>query len=133
MTDTGPTSIPALSAATAERHGDQLAAVDGDTRLTWSELHDRARTFGAALLASGVEPGDRVALWAPNSAEWIVAAHGLFQAGAVLVPVNTRFKGAEAADILARSRARARCRRTYTMSVEQARISATSSLDSSSR
>ena len=47
-----------------------------------------------------------MAIWAFNSAEWIVAALGLFQAGAVLVPVNTRFKGAEAADILRRSRAR---------------------------
>ena len=56
---------------------------------------------------SGIEPGDRVAIWAFNSAEWIVAVLGIFQAGAVLVPVNTRFKGVEAADILARSRARA--------------------------
>ncbi len=106
---TGPAweSIPAMAAATAERAGDRLAVVDGDTRLTWAELHDQARTFGAALVASGVEPGDRVALWAPNSAEWIVAALGLFSAGAVLIPVNTRFKGAEAAEILARSRARA--------------------------
>src|SRR5690606_1219062 len=42
----------------------------------------------------------------PNSAEWVISVLGLFQAGAVLVPVNTRFKGAEAADILGRSRAR---------------------------
>lgn len=100
-------SIPAMAAATAERCGDRLAVVDGHTRLTYSELHDEARSFGAALVASGVEPGDRVALWAPNSAEWIVAVLGLLQAGGVLVPVNTRFKGVEAADILARSRARA--------------------------
>jgi acyl-CoA synthetase (AMP-forming)/AMP-acid ligase II len=107
MSTHGWESIPAMVAATAERAGDRLAVADGDTRLSWAELHDEARTFGAALVASGVEPGDRVALWAPNSAEWIVAALGLFSAGAVLVPVNTRFKGGEAADILARSRARA--------------------------
>jgi acyl-CoA synthetase (AMP-forming)/AMP-acid ligase II len=106
MTDDGATSVPALLAASVERHGDQVAVVDGDTRMTWSDLQDRARTFGAALVAAGVGPADRVALWAPNSAEWIVAAHGLFLAGATLVPVNTRFKGAEAADILARSRAK---------------------------
>ena len=64
-------------------------------------------TFGAALVASGVAPGDRVAIWAPNGVEWVVALFGLLQAGATLVPVNTRFKGVEAADILARSRARA--------------------------
>ena len=74
--------------------------------LTYAELFDEARTFAAALVASGVEPGDRVAIWAFNSAEWVVAALGLWQAGAVLVPINTRFKGGEAADILPRSRAR---------------------------
>jgi AMP-binding enzyme len=100
-------SIPAMAAATAERFGDRLAVADGDTRLTWAELHDQAQTFGAALVASGVQPGDRVALWAPNNLRWIVAVLGLWQAGAVLVPVNTRFKGVEAADILTRSRARA--------------------------
>jgi acyl-CoA synthetase (AMP-forming)/AMP-acid ligase II len=99
-------SIPALLEATVARGGDRLAVVDGDTRLTWSDLQERARTFGAALVAEGVAPGDRVALWAPNGVEWIVAVHGLFQAGATLVPVNTRFKGAEAADILGRSRAK---------------------------
>jgi HIP---CoA ligase len=100
-------SIPATSAAAAERFGDRLAVADGATRLTFAELHDEAGRFGAALVASGVAPGDRVALWAPNSARWIVAVLGLLRAGAVLVPVNTRFKGTEAADILARSHARA--------------------------
>jgi HIP---CoA ligase len=103
---TGAT-IPAVTAAAAARYGDRLAVADGDTRLTYGELLARARGFGGALVASGVEPGDRVALWAPNGAEWIVAVLGLFQAGAVLVPVNTRLKGVEASDILARSRARA--------------------------
>ena len=100
-------SIPAMTRGAAERFGDGLALADGDTRLTWEDLHREAQAFGAALVAAGVERGDRVALWAPNSAEWVVAVLGLWQAGAVLVPVNTRFKGAEAADILARSRARA--------------------------
>jgi acyl-CoA synthetase (AMP-forming)/AMP-acid ligase II len=99
-------SIPALTAAAADRFGDRVAIADGATTLTYAELLDEARTFGAALVAAGIEPGDRVALWAYNCAEWVVALLGLFQAGAVLVPVNTRFKGAEAADVLARSRAR---------------------------
>ena len=42
---------------------------------------------------SGIERGDRVAVWAPNSLEWIVAALGVTTAGGVLVPVNTRFRG----------------------------------------
>ena len=100
-------TIPDLIAAAADRFGDQLAIVDGGTQFSYAELFEQARTFGAALVASGVEPGDRVAIWTFNSAEWVVALLGLSQAGAVLVPINTRFKGAEAADLLARSRARA--------------------------
>jgi acyl-CoA synthetase (AMP-forming)/AMP-acid ligase II len=100
-------TIPGLLATTVARHGDRPAVVDGDRRLSYAELAARARDFAGALVASGIEAGDRVALWAPNSSNWIVAVLGLFEAGAVLVPVNTRFKGVEAADILARSRARA--------------------------
>jgi acyl-CoA synthetase (AMP-forming)/AMP-acid ligase II len=99
-------TIPALTAAAAERFGHQLAVVDGDMRLSYTELFEESRTFGAALVASGIQPGDRVSIWAFNSAEWVIAALGVWQAGAVLVPINTRFKGAEAADLLARSHAR---------------------------
>jgi acyl-CoA synthetase (AMP-forming)/AMP-acid ligase II len=99
-------TIPALLAAAAERFGGHVAIVDGDTQLTYPELQQSAHTFGAALVAAGIEPGDRVAIWAPNSARWVTALFGLSSAGAALVPVNTRFKGKEAAEILRRSRAR---------------------------
>jgi HIP---CoA ligase len=102
----GEPTIAALVAAAAERFGDGTAVVDIDRQLSYAELVEEARGFGAALVASGLDPGDRVAIWAPNSAEWIVAALGTFLAGTVLVPVNTRFKGIEAADVLARSGAR---------------------------
>ncbi len=102
----GWASIPAMTAAAAERYGDQPAVVDGAVRLTYAELFEQARTFAAALVASGVQAGDRVSIWAPNGAEWIVAVLGLFQAGAVLVPINTRFKGAEGAELLVRSHAK---------------------------
>jgi HIP---CoA ligase len=100
-------SIPSMIAASGERFGDRPAIIDGDTRLSYAELVDESQRFGAALVAAGIEPGDRVAIWAFNSARWVVAVLGLFQAGAVLVPVNTRFKGVEAADVLRRSRAKA--------------------------
>jgi acyl-CoA synthetase (AMP-forming)/AMP-acid ligase II len=100
-------TIPAVAAAAAERFAKQIAVEDGKTRLTYAQLFEEARSFGAGLVAAGIEPGDRVAIWAPNSARWVIAFLGLSQAGAVLVPVNTRFRGGEAADILARSRARA--------------------------
>ncbi len=99
-------TIPALLVDTAERHGEAEALVDGDVRLTWSDLRDRAEQAGRALLVAGVEPGDRVAIWAPNTWEWVVALLGLQWAGAVLVPLNTRYKGDEASWILSRSRAR---------------------------
>ena len=100
-------SIPGLVAGAAGRFGDQPAVVDGDTRLSYAALHDAAQNFAAGLVASGIQPGNRVGIWAPNSAEWIVAVLGTFGAGAVLVPVNTRWKGVEAADVLRRGRARA--------------------------
>ena len=100
-------SIPAMLAGTAEGRGDYVAVCDDTTSLTYAGLNAAARTFAASLAESGIGPGDRVAIWCYNSAHWVVAALGTFCAGAALVPVNTRFKGPEAADILARSRARA--------------------------
>jgi acyl-CoA synthetase (AMP-forming)/AMP-acid ligase II len=100
-------STPALLEATVARHGDATAVSDDGTAWTWAELAGQVEQFGAALVAVGIEPGDRVAIWAPNSARWIVAALGSLCAAAVLVPVNTRFKGAEAAEVVGRSGARA--------------------------
>src|SRR5688500_2905038 len=99
-------TIPNLARSAAERFGDHPALVDGDTRLTYAELWAEARQAARAYVAAGVEPGDRVAIWAPNVWEWPVALLGLHAAGAVAVPLNTRFKGGEAAYVLARSRAR---------------------------
>ncbi len=99
-------TIPSVMAQAASRFGDRVAIEEGGARLTYAELADQADGFAAALVASGIESGDRVAIWAFNCTEWVVAVLGLSVAGAVLVPINTRFKGGEAADILVRSRAR---------------------------
>ncbi|NGO13368.1 fatty acid--CoA ligase family protein [Streptomyces sp. HC44] len=99
-------SIPGLVRAAAERYGDTEAVVEGRTRVSYAELGARVERAAAACIASGVQAGDRVAIWAPNSLDWIVSALGAVSAGAVLVPLNTRFKGAEAAYVLSRSRAR---------------------------
>src|SRR5690606_22870492 len=77
---------------------------DGDLRLTYAELSARVDRFGRAVLARGLAPGSRVAVWAPNSARWIVAALGALAAGCIRVPLNTRFKGAEVRYALARAR-----------------------------
>jgi len=99
-------TIPAAVVDAVARGGDALAIIDGDRRWSWADVGHEVDRAAAAFLAAGVEVGDRVAIWAPNCAEWVVALLGLQSAGAVLVPLNTRYKGAEAADILGRSRAR---------------------------
>jgi len=93
-------TIPAMALQSAERFGRATAVVDGTVRLSFAEVADQMVGVGRSLVASGVRPRDRVALWAPNSAAWIVAALGIQACGAWLVPLNTRFKGYEAADII---------------------------------
>ncbi|WP_328481298.1 FadD3 family acyl-CoA ligase [Streptomyces sp. NBC_00377] len=99
-------TIPGLVRWAAERYAETEAVVEGRTRITYAELGARVERATAACLALGVRTGDRVGIWAPNSLDWMVAALGAVGAGAVLVPLNTRFKGAEAADVLRRSGAR---------------------------
>ncbi|MFG1668892.1 FadD3 family acyl-CoA ligase [Streptomyces sp. Y7] len=99
-------SVPELLRSAAERYADVEAVVEGRSRISYAELGARVERSAAACMANGIEPGDRVALWAPNTLDWITAALGAVSAGAVLVPLNTRFKGGEAADVLRRSGAR---------------------------
>jgi acyl-CoA synthetase (AMP-forming)/AMP-acid ligase II len=92
--------------ASVERFGAAEAVVDGDVRLSYERLGELVDAVASAVVAAEVRPGDRVAIWAPNVHEWIAACLGALAAGAVLVPINTRFKGHEAAYILNRSGAR---------------------------
>ncbi|MFE6224961.1 FadD3 family acyl-CoA ligase [Streptomyces sp. NPDC057854] len=102
----GAETLAGLADWAAETYGDEEALVfDGD-RWNFRELRDRVGETARAVIAQGIRPGDTVAVWAPNSARWVVAALGAVTAGAVLVPVNTRYRAAEAAEILRRSRAR---------------------------
>ncbi|KMO80569.1 fatty acid--CoA ligase [Mycolicibacterium chubuense] len=100
-------TIPEMVAGAADRFGDAEAVVDGPLRLSFSEVVDRIRCAAGAFADLGIGAGDRAAIWAPNSAEWIIAAFGLLTAGGVLVPVNTRFRIEEAADVIGRSAAKA--------------------------
>jgi len=90
----------------AGRFGGAEAVVDGDARYSYAQLWEEATKTARAFIGAGVQPGDRVALWAPNSYEWIVTLLGLQSAGAIVVPLNTRLRGTEAAYILNRSRAK---------------------------
>src|SRR5450432_1261957 len=102
-----PPSIPRVLARAAHRFGDAPAIVDGPQRLSFRELQEQALAATAAFMAAGIAPLDRVGIWAPNSAQWVVAALGILGCGGVLVPLNTRLKGKEAGFILRRSGARA--------------------------
>jgi len=79
-------TIPAALRAAASRFGDEEALVDGGERVTSAGLLERSLEAARAFVATGVGPGDRVAIWAPNSATWITASFGVYLAGAVLVP-----------------------------------------------
>ena len=99
-------TLPAMLADVASRYAERAAIVENGKSISYAQLLQLSRQAARALMSLGVQAGDRVALWAPNLSEWIVAACGVHAAGGVLVPLNTRMKGAEAADILDRSRAR---------------------------
>jgi acyl-CoA synthetase (AMP-forming)/AMP-acid ligase II len=98
-------TIPGLLHEVASAHPSLEAVVEGDGRLTFDDLHSEVQRMAAALVAAGISTGDTVALWAPNSTEWIVAQLAIAHVGAVLVPLNTRFQGPEAEYVLRRSRA----------------------------
>ena len=93
-------SIPHVIRVAAERHGDDLALVDGDLRWSFRDLERHMIAAIKGAVALGVEPGDRVGLCAPNSARWILAALAIQGAGGIVVPLNTRFKAAELSYIL---------------------------------
>ena len=99
-------TIPELMDVVAEQYSGLNAIEDGQTTLTYQQLNQLRLQAAAALIDMGVEPGDRVAVWAPNVWEWIVATLGLQTAGAALVPLNTRMKGAEAGFVLRASGAK---------------------------
>jgi acyl-CoA synthetase (AMP-forming)/AMP-acid ligase II len=102
-------TVPRLVRDAARRFAERNAIEDGGATLTFAELGEAALRATRAFVAAGVAPGDRVGIWAQNRHEWILAAIGLQSAGGVLVPLNTRFKGSEAAYILNKSRARLLC------------------------
>src|SRR5580704_7527913 len=103
-----PTTIPAAVASAAREFGDADAVAEPDgPRLSYRQLRDRVGAVARALIAGNIAHGDRVAVWAPNTTAWVLAALGALSAGATLVPVSTRFTGPEALDVISRSGARA--------------------------
>src|SRR5699024_5181690 len=85
--------------------GEAVADVQSghDTRRTWPELLEQVRGFAAGLIARGVQHGDRVVIWAPNTRHWMVAALGVQYAGGTVVPANTRYTGSETLELVQRT------------------------------
>ncbi len=100
-------TVPQAFAAAVQRYAGRTALIGEDGQaLSYEEL-DRLRLAAArALLALGVQAGERVAIWGQNCVEWVIAALAIHSVGAAVVPVNTRMRGSEAAYVLERSGAR---------------------------
>ena len=96
-------TVPRMLRATTEDDPDSLVCLDGDVRLTRRDLREFASRVARALLAHGVGKGDRVAVWAPNTWEWVVTAFGIWDVGAIIVPLSTRGKGIETVELLRRT------------------------------
>src|SRR6478735_3926333 len=98
-------TVPAVLDRIAVQLSEHDALVTGDKRLTYGQLRDEVRRAAAAMIDLGVAVGDRVAIWSPNTWHWVVAALATHYAGAIVVPLNTRYTASEATDILARTEA----------------------------
>lgn len=102
---TVPQTTPAVLDRIARELPEHEALVTADRTLTFGALRNEVRQAAAALIDLGVAPGDRVAIWSPNTWHWVVACLAAHYAGGVVVPLNTRYTASEASDILARTEA----------------------------
>ncbi|QUR69124.1 3-((3aS,4S,7aS)-7a-methyl-1,5-dioxo-octahydro-1H-inden-4-yl)propanoate--CoA ligase FadD3 [Mycobacterium spongiae] len=102
---TDPRTVPAAVDRSVRQLPGHDALVTDDRSFTSHELRDEVYRAAAALVALGVERGDRVAIWSPNTWHWVVACLAIHHAGAAMVPLNTRYTAEEAADILGRTKA----------------------------
>ena len=102
---TAERTLAQLVQSAADIHAGQVAIDDDGAIITYTELNRLRLRAAAAFHARGLRRGDHIAIWAPNSYRWIVAAIGAQTLGIVLVPINTRWKGSEAAYALNRGRA----------------------------
>lgn len=98
-----PQTIPALLEAAARRYGEKLFLVEENSCISFAAAWQTVQYAAGGLLATGFKAGDRAAIWCPNISEWVLAALTIQLAGGTLVTLNTRYKGHEAAQILADS------------------------------
>jgi fatty-acyl-CoA synthase len=90
----------------AKTHSVREALVHGEQRLTFAHMAQRIRDFARGLVSLGVRPGDHVCLWMPDCIDWVIARWAVPYMGAVLVPINTRFRDNDVGYILKQSDSR---------------------------
>src|SRR5437762_1358591 len=78
----------------AERCGERDALISRHQQIRWSyrALQERVDAFAAGLLALGLLPGERIGIWSPNNAEWVVAQFATAKAGLILVNINPAYR-----------------------------------------
>ena len=110
--DAGPTEIPILEetiganferTAAAHPHVDVLVEVATGRRWTYSELDDEINTVARGVMAAGLAAGDRIGIWAPNCAEWVLVQFAAAKIGAILVNINPAYRTHELAYVLEQS------------------------------
>ena len=91
-------TIGACFDATAAAHPDGMALISRHQKIRWTyaEMKARVDSLAAGLLALGLEPGDRIGIWAPNCAEWAVTQFATAKAGLILVNINPAYRFSEA-------------------------------------
>src|SRR5437868_15218893 len=84
--------------ATCAAHPHVLALISRHQKVRWTygELKRRVDALAAGLLALGLEPGDRIGIWAPNCAEWVVTQFATAKAGLIQVNINPAYRSPEA-------------------------------------
>lgn len=97
-------TLGGVLASAARRHGQREALVWGTERWTWRALDAEVDRVAKGLIALGVEPGERVALWMTNRPEWIFLMFAIARVGACIVPLNTRYRSDDVAYAVAQSR-----------------------------
>ena len=110
--DAGPTEIPILEetiganferTAAAHPHVDALVEVATGRRWTYAELDAEINTVARGLMAAGLAVGDRIGIWAPNCAEWVLVQFAAAKIGAILVNINPAYRTHELAYVLEQS------------------------------
>src|SRR4051794_29045022 len=80
-----------------------LVSVHQDLRYTYTQFGEAVDRAGRALIAAGIEPGDRVGIWSPNCAEWALVQYATAKAGIILVNINPAYRTSELAYVLNQS------------------------------